>query len=49
MRKRKSALNDLMGVEVIFVDSDSIRDLYAEINRISDELRLQARPLTLFL
>jgi D-cysteine desulfhydrase family pyridoxal phosphate-dependent enzyme len=47
-KKGNLLLNDLMGVEVIFVDSDSIRDLYAEINRISDELKATGKtPYTI--
>jgi D-cysteine desulfhydrase family pyridoxal phosphate-dependent enzyme len=38
-KKGNLLLNDLMGVKVVFVDSDRFDDVYAEINRISDALK----------
>lgn len=38
-KKGNLLLNDLLGVKVVFVDSDCFDDVYTEISRISDELR----------
>ncbi|NLY70782.1 MAG: D-cysteine desulfhydrase family protein [Clostridiales bacterium] len=47
-KKGNLLLNDLMGVEVVFVDSDRTQDLYAEINRISDQLKAAGKtPYTI--
>lgn len=38
-KKGNLLLNDLMGVRVIFVDSDTFTDVYAKIDSVADELR----------
>lgn len=42
-RKGNQLLNHLLGADVRFVDTGSYRDVYAEMDRISGELRAQGR------
>lgn len=47
-KKGNLLLNDLMGVKVVFVDSDRFDDVYTAISRISDELKAAGRkPYTI--